>query len=697
MKTKTIFKSLLVAAGLLVGQSAWADIEETVVVNCDFNNGETLFTGASRMTVSNDNNVKFTCAGNSQNGYSLATYDFSSVIGEDANAVKIEFLFWIPNQNAAYRRFFTVGQKDLRTGFGKTSYATAGSMFAFGLARNSSKNYFSINGASTTAAADATTVLGAWARAEIYVDHSAKTVNYKITNVENTETYYNADDVAFVDGSASYCNQLDFFDCQNNVVSYLDNLVITKYVDKSKVATTYTVKYQNAGGTDLKDPVVYDTYVGDIYTASSSDMATFYSDDTNTKYIYNSGNTSTEAVETAASNVITLVFDEYAKVAYTVTAKNGEETLGIVTSGDAYTDGSTTAIWSKFKQFDGKWYETTGSYGKVITEAGNTDVAYTASGITYFFEAENLATSRSGFPEANALSYSGGKARRNYSSSQMWTDALIGGTYTLTFPYSMANASASTIVIKTRDAEGTLTETGLSLTTSTAGTFSGKITVPDGSSVAICNDNTYNSNILVDYLTLTDDPVSATIGSDAIATFSSEYAVDFSAEDGVTVYTAKVNDAKTAVVLTAVESKKVPANTGVILKGDAGTYNAAVVASAPALENNQLAVSDGESNVQGAYVLTKSGDKVVFGVWDSETPLTKGRVYLPADVVDVVLSGAKTLNIIFEGETTGINDVSRLNNAEMTSDKVVFNLNGQRIAAPQKGINIINGRKVIVK
>lgn len=190
--------------------------------------------------------------------------------------------------------------------------------------------------------------------------------------------------------------------------------------------------------------------------------------------------------------------------------------------------------------------------------------------------------------------------------------------------------------------------------------------------------------------------VPATIGSYAIATFSSEYAVDFSAEDGVTVYTAKVNDAQTAVVLTAVESKKVPANTGVILKGDAGAYTGAVIASAPALENNQLAVSDGTSNVQGSYVLTKSGDKVVFGVWDSETPLSKGRVYLPADVVDFE-SGAKTLNIIFEGETTGINDASRLNNAEMTSEKVVFNLNGQRIAAPQKGINIINGRKYIVK
>ena len=27
----------------------------------------------------------------------------------------------------------------------------------------------------------------------------------------------------------------------------------------------------------------------------------------------------------------------------------------------------------------------------------------------------------------------------------------------------------------------------------------------------------------------------------------------------------------------------------------------------------------------------------------------------------------------------------------------IYNLNGQKLSAPQKGINIINGRKVIVK
>ena len=694
MRTKLLFKSLLVAAGLCGGVSnAWAEVEETVVVNCDFNSGETLFTGVSRFTVENDNNVKFTTAGNSQNGYSLATYDFSSAIGTDATAVKIEFLFWIPNQNASYRRFFTVGQADLRTGFGKTSYSTAGSMFAFGLARNSSANYFSINGASTTAAASATTVLGAWARAEIYVDHSAKTVNYKITSVDATTTYYNANNVAFVDGSATYCNQLDFFDCQNSVVSYLDNLVITKYVDKSKVATTYTVKYQNAGGTDLKDPVVYDTYVGDTYTAGASDMATFYSDDTNTKYVYKTGNSSTAAVETAASNVITLVFDEYAKVAYTVTAKNGGETLGTLASGDAYTDGSTVVKWNKYKEFDSKWYETTGTYGKTITEDGNTDVAYTASNIAYFFEAENLTTSRSGFPTADSYSYSGGVARRNYASGQMWTSAIAeGGKFTLTFPYSMANASESTIVIKTRDAEGNYTETGYSLTTSTGGTFSEEITIPAGSSVAIVNETAYNSNILIDYLTLTPK-VSATIASSGYSTIASAYALDCAnLPAGLEAYKVKSITAS-AVTLEQV-TEAVAAGTGLILKGTASTpYEIPVVASGSdisATNKLQAAVTATAIDANKAYIL-KDG---LFHLVDAASTVPAGKAYLLASDVT---SGARSLNFVFdEAETTGINEELRIKNEE-SSAAPVYNLNGQRVAQPTRGLYIVNGKKVVVK
>ena len=690
------------AAGLLTGANAWADITETVVVNCDFNNSETLFTGASRMTVSNDNNVKFTCADNSQNGYSLATYDFSSAIGTDASAVKIEFLYWIPNQNAAYRRFFTVGQKDLRTGFGKTSYSTAGSMFAFGLARNSSQNYFSINGASTTAAADAAgKTLAEWARAEIYVDLSAKKVNYKITNVENTTTYYSADGVAFVDGSASTCNQLDFFDCQNNVVSYLDNLVITKYVDNSKVATTYTVKYQNASGTDLKDATSYDTFVGDSYTATSNDMATFYSSDKSKKYVYASGNAEKEATATATNNVITLVFNEYDKIAYEVTAKADDATLKTLTSGEAYTDGSTTVTWNKFINVDDQWYETTGSYGKTITAAGNTDVAYTPATISYFFEAENLNTSRSGFPTASGNSYSGGVARRNYASGQMWTSAIEnGGIFTLTMPYSMANASQSTIVVKTRDAEGNYTETGLSLTTSAGGIFTGTITVPAGSSVAICNDVAYNSNILVDYLTLTPATVPAAIGSRGMATFSSTYALDFTDVTDVTAYV--VTGEKDDMIIREPIAGKVAANTGLVLKSNNG---GAVTVEIPAAtegteynatsttKNYLVAVSEDTEVVKATtgtnYVLSVQSGKVVFApIEDVSATVTAGKAYL------AMPEGSNARMLYFdEGEATAIQAVESLTE----QGQEVYNLQGQRVSQPTKGLYIVNGKKVIKK
>lgn len=44
-------------------------------------------------------------------------------------------------------------------------------------------------------------------------------------------------------------------------------------------------------------------------------------------------------------------------------------------------------------------------------------------------------------------------------------------------------------------------------------------------------------------------------------------------------------------------------------------------------------------------------------------------------------------------DTTGIDEL----NSDATRDAPVYNLRGQRLAAPQKGINIIGGRKVVVK
>jgi hypothetical protein len=38
-----------------------------------------------------------------------------------------------------------------------------------------------------------------------------------------------------------------------------------------------------------------------------------------------------------------------------------------------------------------------------------------------------------------------------------------------------------------------------------------------------------------------------------------------------------------------------------------------------------------------------------------------------------------------------------MENVEKISDNVIYNLNGQRVTAPQKGLFIRNGKKVILK
>ena len=52
------------------------------------------------------------------------------------------------------------------------------------------------------------------------------------------------------------------------------------------------------------------------------------------------------------------------------------------------------------------------------------------------------------------------------------------------------------------------------------------------------------------------------------------------------------------------------------------------------------------------------------------------------------------------GDATGISDAARLNDkGQMINDErgEVYNLNGQRLASPRKGLNIIGGKKVVIK
>lgn len=173
---------------------------------------------------------------------------------------------------------------------------------------------------------------------------------------------------------------------------------------------------------------------------------------------------------------------------------------------------------------------------------------------------------------------------------------------------------------------------------------------------------------------------------DGYATFSYVYDVDFSAEDGLTIYTAKLNDEQTTVTLNEVADKKVPAGAGVILKGN-GTFTGVVTTGVAALENNSLVASTERTVSQndGIYVLNKVNDEVGFYLF--EGTLSAGKAHL-----EISGGNAKSISVDFGG-ATGISNVESARKA----DGAIYTLSGVRVEKPVKGLYIQNGKKVIVK
>ena len=180
-----------------------------------------------------------------------------------------------------------------------------------------------------------------------------------------------------------------------------------------------------------------------------------------------------------------------------------------------------------------------------------------------------------------------------------------------------------------------------------------------------------------------DYSVPATVGSDGFATFSAVKAINV---DGiVTAYGAKYDGSK--IVLTPVT--EIPANTGVIIEAAAGTYTIPAINSASALGSiNELQVSNGSVTGNGStiYALGKKGTKVGFIKVANGVTIPAGKAYL-------VISASARDFIGFDEDATGIEAVQQ----EAKADTQYFNLAGQRVAQPAKGLYIVNGKKVIIK
>ncbi len=345
-------------------------------------------------------------------------------------------------------------------------------------------------------------------------------------------------------------------------------------------------------------------------------------------------------------------------------------------------DNSYTYVFPYYVQKDEKWYRATlkdGKFGETVTyssygETINKTVSYTLDdNVVYYSEHGSVGSAI---------------AESNGGHDDYVDDVTIGtlsvGVYDIT-------------VMQIGDYTSTLyknysgTKESMDVTFNSEGRTQ-RVTISETTSdVAVANNN-----MRLDYVLVKKATESIEVTSVGYATLVNSYALDFS-ETGIKAYKAKVNTGTGAITLTQVNN--VPANTPVLLYKDGGaTEDIPVINSAAAVSDNDLvagtgvavATTDGAGNYN--YILFNGTKGIGFYKANSQT-VAANRAYLHTTYNVEGAPGASMMMVFADDETTGIQKVE---NRESRAEGY-YNLNGQRVAVPTKGLYIVNGKKMIIK
>ena len=479
--------------------------------------------------------------------------------------------------------------------------------------------------------------------------------------------------------------------------------------------TSYTVKFTDGAGNELKEAVTYDILKGEQATASAADMASFFNTDYTKKYIYASGNETITATENAESNVITLVFREADKFNYTVKSSLGTT---LVTGSDW--EGQTMYVnYPRYLAQDGTLYyinknSSGGWFQKTFTLTQDNQeetINYTAGskGVVYLAEAENIETLTVSTAANSAIRCSNGSCAYNAGENDVVITNLPAGKYKL---YTSAWGAAGTeFVFKAGENKIASTykwtdENKTDPVPNSDGLFTSKGYIIDYESeeITLLSETDITLGATTDgsrgidfiYIIKTGDATETVSVTDAgLATYCPSYGLDFTNAEKIAAYKASVSGNE--VTLTKVTT--VAKGEGVLLRsinGGAAEENIDMTVNETKDESNAFVgtleditvnETDGDNT---NYVLSKENDAMGFyKAAVTGTNVAAGKAYLPVLTSDA----AKGIKVVFDGETTGISTVKD----NTVKDNTIYNLNGQRVAAPAKGLYIMNGKKVVIK
>ena len=197
-----------------------------------------------------------------------------------------------------------------------------------------------------------------------------------------------------------------------------------------------------------------------------------------------------------------------------------------------------------------------------------------------------------------------------------------------------------------------------------------------------------------------------TVPGSGIGTFSAD--VNLTLPDGLKAHFCtylKEVDEGLAIKILNIDGKVINQNTGVLLSGTPGeTYQLRYTSEAgSATEGNKLVPVVESTHVEpvvgeytnyimqgGRFIKIKQEE-----AGNEDVKMPAHRAYLP--LLTTAVGEAKSIVLLWDdGFVTGVERMRNVEN-EIKRNESIYNLNGQKLSSPRKGINIINGRKVIVK
>ncbi len=210
------------------------------------------------------------------------------------------------------------------------------------------------------------------------------------------------------------------------------------------------------------------------------------------------------------------------------------------------------------------------------------------------------------------------------------------------------------------------------------------------------------------FMLYTADYVTVTMRNSTLDIFSCNYDLDFTDSHLkawiASAFTPEGNGGK--VVLTRITD--VPAGTGVVITttdANSLTDNVPIGTSNIIVRNLLVGTPDGanftpQMNGNTIYVVSKSTGSIGNPTRGGTMGAGLGWLAIPTDEVEKLKAangGLANIRFVFEGEDSEATGIEIVEEDAAKADGIYYNLNGQRVTAPAKGIYIKDGKKVYVK